>query len=371
MQDFQLWRNGEQVRIYTSVSSGTLGASDFIEFWGFMNDGKKDNSLYIKPEYQPSDRYSMETDTASFFLTVNTSGGNLRYVNETNPAPITGQIDQYYIRDFKFYYKAINNGKAIYVPSEYLYSSSYDIGEGVGGTVTTSSHNLNLQGANLLNVYTAGPQTYDFKATVAGASYFTRSVRFLVNNIQIGMDTMPEFTMVRKNVNGLPLSQLNETGANNIKILSTSPLATDRMGIYEIGLKYPAKFIFNNQKNWQFTLEPSATGRNIEITSFNHNKIQPVLYDLTAGKRYIGYLTTTATSAKVQFVLPPSATTNNYVIASLDPSNVLPGQNITARTFNNYMSSENQGNYVIISNKKLDGDQPSASPVLALSLIHI
>ena len=41
-ENFQLWRNGAQVPIYTSVSSGTLSTSDYIEFWGKMNDGKPD-----------------------------------------------------------------------------------------------------------------------------------------------------------------------------------------------------------------------------------------------------------------------------------------------------------------------------------------
>ncbi|MEX0636437.1 MAG: hypothetical protein WD135_06690, partial [Ferruginibacter sp.] len=36
---FQLWRNGQQVRLFTSVSNAQLGATDFIEFWGQMNDG--------------------------------------------------------------------------------------------------------------------------------------------------------------------------------------------------------------------------------------------------------------------------------------------------------------------------------------------
>ena len=36
---FQLWRNGKQIPIYTSVQNGLLGANDYIEFWGEMNDG--------------------------------------------------------------------------------------------------------------------------------------------------------------------------------------------------------------------------------------------------------------------------------------------------------------------------------------------
>ena len=45
-QDFQLWRNGKEVRLYTSVATGTLGPGDYLEFWGEMNDGKPDKSLY-------------------------------------------------------------------------------------------------------------------------------------------------------------------------------------------------------------------------------------------------------------------------------------------------------------------------------------
>src|SRR5215216_4200379 len=55
--DFQLWRNGSQVPIYTSVASGNLSSSDYIEFWGVRNDGKPDKDLYRIPTYQPSDRY--------------------------------------------------------------------------------------------------------------------------------------------------------------------------------------------------------------------------------------------------------------------------------------------------------------------------
>src|SRR6202012_1418713 len=33
-EQFQLWRNGKQIRIYTSVPTGIMGGSDYIEFWG-------------------------------------------------------------------------------------------------------------------------------------------------------------------------------------------------------------------------------------------------------------------------------------------------------------------------------------------------
>ena len=33
-QHFQLWRNGKEVPLYTTVATGPFGAADYIEFWG-------------------------------------------------------------------------------------------------------------------------------------------------------------------------------------------------------------------------------------------------------------------------------------------------------------------------------------------------
>ena len=66
-EHFQLWRNGVEVPIYTSAATGTLTATDFIEFWGMMNDGKPDKALYRDPSFQLNDKWSLQTDTASYF----------------------------------------------------------------------------------------------------------------------------------------------------------------------------------------------------------------------------------------------------------------------------------------------------------------
>src|SRR5690242_1194514 len=38
-QHFQLWKNGKQVPIYTSIQTGVMGSSDYIEFFNEINDG--------------------------------------------------------------------------------------------------------------------------------------------------------------------------------------------------------------------------------------------------------------------------------------------------------------------------------------------
>ena len=97
-EQFQLWRNGEQVSLFTSVQTGIMGNSDYLEFWGAMNDGKPDNILYRTSDFQLNDKWSLFTDTAVFFLTVNPSGSNLRLAPATNN--VAGNIlspDPYFI----------------------------------------------------------------------------------------------------------------------------------------------------------------------------------------------------------------------------------------------------------------------------------
>ena len=40
-QHFVLWRNGKEVPLYTTQSTGTLSTDGYLEFWGEANDGNR------------------------------------------------------------------------------------------------------------------------------------------------------------------------------------------------------------------------------------------------------------------------------------------------------------------------------------------
>src|SRR5436190_6249593 len=42
-EQFQLWRDGEEVTVYISKTTGILSASDYIEFWGETANGRPDS----------------------------------------------------------------------------------------------------------------------------------------------------------------------------------------------------------------------------------------------------------------------------------------------------------------------------------------
>lgn len=353
VQDFQLWRNGKEVRLYTSVSSGTLGNNDFIEFWGMMNDGEPDNQLYRNPDFQLNKKYSLETDTVAYFLTVNPAGNNLRFEDAANNPPGSMQPDAYFMRtEDKFYKKQLNRGLA-YVVEEYVYSSAYDIGEGW----TTSDPNpccehswkfLNL------NVYNTGPQnSFSIKVNATGnAPNNDRNLKIRLYDNEVYNQPMPGFSYLRAQVDNLPLTMLQNLNQAMVYVNGTSANTNDRFNVASISITYPAKFIFNNQKFFEFSLQPSITGNYLIISSFNYGTVAPALYDKTTGKRYLGDI---SQAGKVKFVLPPSTETRNFLLVSQDNYS-LSINNLITRNFVDFSNTANQGDYLIITNKILFND---------------
>ncbi|HEX2533715.1 MAG TPA: hypothetical protein VHK69_08265, partial [Chitinophagaceae bacterium] len=113
-EQFQLWRNGAEVPLYTSVPAGALGGSDFIEFFGQMNDGAPDRELFREPDFHLSPRWSLLTDTAAYFLTVNAAGNNRRLAAaDNNVGANTLPAEPYFMHTVGYYpNNRINNGYA-------------------------------------------------------------------------------------------------------------------------------------------------------------------------------------------------------------------------------------------------------------------
>ena len=208
-EQFQLWRNGQEVPLYTTVATGPLPANGLIEFWGNMNDGKIDTKLYINADYQLSDHYSLQTDTAAFFLTINPAGNNLRLTNDSNNVSGNTLSPEPYFMNVKgnYFKNQINPGYA-QSAGEYLYSSSYDIGEGWSSADIYPGQPL-FAGFNNLNLYTGGPG-FSLKFGVAGNAFNDRNVRVKVCNSIVDDESMPYFNYLKKNLTNLPVSLLSK-----------------------------------------------------------------------------------------------------------------------------------------------------------------
>ena len=356
VQQFQLFRNGKEVRLFTSVASGPMGASDYLEFWGEMNDGKPDKPLYKNPDYQLSEKYSLESDTAVYYLTLNPSGPTLRYVQSPNPvATNTLPPDNYFMRRMEVNFKdQINRGLAS-VLGEYVYSASYDIGEGWASNAISPGGDLtvNLSG---MNVYTSAPaNSVMFTVGASGNGLYARDLIAKFYSTTILTDhSMPFFNYVKDTVRNISNSLLLSTNDLPVSIATNASDPNDRIVASNFSVTYPATFTFNNQKNFYFELAPNAAGNFLVINSFNFNGVVPVLYDITNGKRYLGDL---GSPGQVRFALPADlASVRKFNLMSTDVPNIMNVTGLTTKTFTNYSVNTNQGNYIIISNPVLYND---------------
>ncbi|MDP4286180.1 MAG: C25 family cysteine peptidase [Bacteroidota bacterium] len=359
-EQFQLWRNGKEVALYTSIVTGILPSGGFIEFWGTMNDGKIDTKLYRVADYQLTDHTSLQTDTSAYFLTVNPAGTNLRYSDAPNNVAANTLAPEPYFMNIKAnYFKSqLSPGYAAVVGS-YVYSSSYDIGEGWVSPDIYPSRRLAANFSNA-NLYTGGPG-FSLKFAAVGSALNDRDVRVKVFNTVVDEEHMPYFTYIKKDLTNLPLSYL--TDLNNIQVFfeNTSTVSTDRMVVAFDEVTYPSKWIFNNQTNFYFQLPATNTGNYLVINQFNYGSAAPVLFDLTSNKRYTGDI---STPGQVKFALPPSADTlRKFELVSEDPSVIINVSSLQQRNFLNFGLAANQGDYLIITNPLLYSSTTGANNI--------
>jgi hypothetical protein len=362
-QYFQLWRNGVQIPIYTSATSGALPIGGFIEFWGEKNDGKADKVLYRNSTFQLSDKISLQTDTAVFFLTINTNtSANLRYVNGTNnvagntlsPEPFFNYTQRF---DFK---EQIGRGYGENV-GERVTSSSYDVGEVWGTRDIYESSPYTFSASNLFPASIVSNATITLAA--AGVSYNSRSVSFKINSVpyinnqlltdpslsSLGYSNTALGTKTFSN-NAVPLTAINNS-TNNFSIeINAGGESVNRILASYVELTYARQFNFGNSNSFIFSLPASSNplGTYIEINNFN-SVANPVLYDITNNTRYVAVVS----SGLIKFALPFSSVVRNFILTSQDNASIQSVTSLQSKIFTNFSLASNQANYLIVSNKLL------------------
>ncbi|MFI5193516.1 MAG: C25 family cysteine peptidase [Chitinophagales bacterium] len=358
-KNFQLFRNGEEVPVYTSVPSGLLGAGDYIEFWGHMNDGKPDKPLYRDPAYQHTGKWSLETDSATYFLTVDPTGSAFHYNTIPNDTSTnTLPVEPYFMHSTGTYFRTqINPGFAA-VLEQYIYSSSYDKGEFWSSDFSTPGNPVSDNQNNLF-IYPGGPAA-NLKFGAAGCSDTLRHIQVKVNNAVVKDTIMNSFSDLVSNIS-IPLATLN-AASSNFQFLNISQAVTyaDRLVVSFYELTYPRTFDFGGQSSFYFELPARISGYFLKISNFNQGGAIPVLYDKSSGQRFTAF----STGGILTFEIPGSSSPRKFILVSEDPATIRTVTELTPKNFVNYLDPVNQGNYLIISNPILYTGSSGNNPVL-------
>jgi len=340
---FELWRNGQQVSFYPSVPSGTLPANGYIEFWGEPNDGTADRPLYRDTAHQHSTKISLLTDTAVYFLSINTDQTGFKINDQPNEvAASVLPVEPYFMHTVGTYFRnRINMGYAAVV-GEYVYSSSYDKGEYWSSNDIRPATPLNTSLSGMLR-YAAVPESV-IRFGTSGNALNPRSVRIRVNGTIIRDTLMDYFNDVHASY-AFPTSLIDSVNTV-VQIANTSPVPSDRLVASYFEIDYPRRFHFKNQKTFDFKLPAKAAGYLLHITNFNYGAVAPVLYDLTSGNRYTGDI---ATSGIVKFALPGSAVETKFVLVNEEPGNVTDITTLTQKNFIRFSDANQQGDFLMIT----------------------
>ena len=335
--DFKLICNGEEIPIYVTTAN-QFTASDFIEFYGKKNDGSVDTRLYKNPLEQPNPFVSMFSDTATYYLSLSPFTINKRIIDEVNDLSFVPEKEKY------CYYSLYNMntqymGKAypisVYFSNPPLYNSDFGLGDGYIKTFNAStSMNFLMQHNNLY---------LDENVPVFNTILFMHDEGTSKELLAFTTyDTLLTLSGRGASIVQFPLSNYVYRDNANMNIHPASVGAKASVGYYL--QEYPKKFIFENNSRYSFSIK-KPDDVYFEIKNFDNKSTVPLLYDLDNHVRYTGI-----TDSVLKFHLNTTIYPKNHLyLTSQAATDIMTISSMQSVNF----SLPLQGNYLIISNRKL------------------
>lgn len=348
-QHFQLFRRGKEVAIHVAgEADGRLDREDFIEFYGERNDGRLDQDLYKNPAHQLHQLYSLYTDTAAYFLTVNPAGGKrMQQVNLSpggkTPEPYHMQwVTQYFAGRYHTgrKYGATNSlhawmdegeGYFSFIGTSDYGSKSYDI-TGISGLVSTGPKPT-LEYA-LGTVGTNNSQTHHFNVNLTLPNGSTK----LLSRFQVSGDGYA------KGKSTLEFSDVHSAG----KVVLQTEQKSDksRLPISYTKLVFPQKTAVTGNSLVFFTDSTRAINPYFEVIGASASSIA---YDISDPYNPVviqGHIS----GLNKGFVIPTQDRTHKILLVNL-PKYLKPVSKPEVNTFRKVDAAAHD--YIILTNKRL------------------
>ncbi|WP_439881919.1 C25 family cysteine peptidase [Pontibacter sp. MBLB2868] len=353
-QHFQLFRRGKEISLYVAgEADGKLDAQDFIEFYGERNDGALDRELYKDPENQVHQLYSLYTDTAAYFLTVNPAGG--KRMREVNPA-VNGRTPEPYHLQKAVYVNLdrYNFGKIYDIQSKQIAMPWMDAGEGWFSHYSINPRTYKISGIRDVNV--AGPKPVVEYATVgAYQEYHNFDVNILPpagTGRKLKTFSYDMFSSA-KDKQQIEFTDITSQGDITLQI---SPTYTDTKGnaiSFSYGiLMYPQKPVFAGNSMFIYTDSTRSATPYYEFSSLPSSV---VAFDITDQQNIIRVSGQQAGAGK-GFVIEAGTRSHKLFLANTAQP-ITPVGKVDKVNFRRIDPAA--FNYIILTNKRLAADQPS------------
>ncbi len=354
---FQVFRQGEEQPISIETNGdGTFDQGDYIEFYGKKNDGTLDSGLYQKPKQQPQAYTSLFTDEAAYFITWNPNVNGERFEVYENFQYGQFSPEKYFTKEnINTLTNEYNDGDPIKQDNRALNLSYYTTGESFASkrinwfsskTPQIASKNHYKSGPNpLLEIKFIGDsKLIDDNAPTSNIRYwhFTR-VQFAGNLI----DTARYDAYAQKvSKNKLDPNLLSSN--NTIRLKSLNPndsLRGDYSHASYIKLRYPRNFKLNGNASFKFALNYNKPSFYIPFKQYGKNN--PILYDLSNGKKIYGKLN----NQQFDVIVPGSNGEQSFYLTDSTNKKTVSAEKVEFKDYQKKISNNTE--FLIISNQKL------------------
>lgn len=364
-QNYQIFGRGQEQYIYIyNQLTGVMSSGDYIEFYAQKNDGWYDSAIYLNPANQPNKGYSLFNDTATYYLTWNTSFSNKRLLSSTDIG-FSGYTAEPYV--WKNLFTEYHNEYMEGIPlkettEETIWDPEYVDGEGYYGSA------FYLGGTKIYtiptkNAYTSG--NAEISLLFLGASNFRsvindHHVRIVFAGLQI--DTVFEGYKVIKINKTVPVTSLGSVNTSfTFSSINDLGSGADRNAVAFIQVNYPHTTDFEGKTFFQFSINNATAGKTyLNISNFNGGTT-PVLYDLDNHKR----ITVVKNGTNYQALVPNGTGLKNCFLAG--QSSIISGVSLQPvginAKFKNYLALNPNADYILISHSSLFDNTSSLSDV--------
>lgn len=335
----QLFRRGVEQRITVQgESDAAFNPGDYLEFYGKRNDGTGDAELYQPASAQPHAYYNLYSDTAAYFLTVNSATLGLRMIPFSESSAMSPEVfhtDQK-LMVFTSQYCA---GREY---NSYLINSFFDIGEGWTGDILWQGDFIDYVVDNIVDA-SVGSGTPQLEVQVVGRADIAHQVEISVGPV------VPSRVVGTASFSGAEVVTLNaalnwtDVGADGKLVVRVRAVnSVERLSASYVKVSFPQTFNQSGAAEKIFSLTENAGNKSyIEIQNAPGgtrlfdvtNPVQVIPIGTTVTATLNAVIDNTSTSRKI-------LATNNFLTPSIAPVYFRP-------------IDPTQHDYLIISHQKL------------------
>ena len=354
----RLFRNGQEVAMLVASDGGRLSS---FQFYGERNDGALDTDIYMSPERQPHDYYSLFSDSTTYFLTFSNTGTEGSRVGFSTDNDNSGLVpESYHLGESHLLQTSRYSGGEEF-SSANLTLPQYDHGEGWTGPLvaknTSEEHDFTLFNAERSGTVPS------IEIVMTGGNNQRHGIDILVGPGPSNLRTLASVSFLGKTsftyTENLDWNDVGPDGSVLVRLNVTGfPDQADQVSFGSLKIDYPETFnVADTVASKHFQLVANAVNRSyVRVGSANPTALR--FFDVTDSRNPVRLNANPINNLNRTDVVVNGTTANRMLLAVRE--------NLTVTSIRPYRFNEidlSEADYLIVSHPDLRNGNGGIDPV--------